>query len=225
MSTAWYATHERPYKPARFSGLAEPEALLTRGFRDGNHAWVDIYPPGAPAMRVTHSIGGNMRVPPQFAGFGSLGATARPRKNVRCLMMTPYRMRCWNTETGEGVYHEPPGATELRAAAQSPSKSLQARNTFLKKKLDEATEKLREATKQLKELRPGLRKTRPPGSGQSGEGTQGLSDINCKRTSPNHVFCWDDTSGDPKRGGFFPHETLQGLSVFRMPSRRIWWRR
>lgn len=58
-------------------GLSELERvrlLPVQGYRDGNKAWIDVFPPGGPRMRITHEV------LPTLEGLGrALTARARAR--------------------------------------------------------------------------------------------------------------------------------------------------
>lgn len=184
------------------SGLNAPEHMMTRGYKDGNNAWVDIYPRTGPAMRITHSIGGNMRNPPTFAGLGMFGAAeAKAKKNVRCISLGKGKLWCWNKDfTGNVMAPSQYGqfrVTQIRRAATQLTLDLErAERGEITPKI--AVKRNRDFFNRLIKIQQaaGLIPTPSP--------TSGVAGVDCRKVDADTVYCWDDTSGRPGGGLFIP---------------------
>lgn len=175
------------------SGLAAAHPMLTRGFKDGNNSWIDVMPSRfSPAMRITHTIGADLRKPPTFDGFAGLGAPpwggppwapgrgpTRPSRAVKCIQSGVGNMFCWNVMTGEHAWPPNPLPARPRTpAAERPS-----------------LKKVREDVEEMK------RKL-------------GMQGINCRAAGSGRVFCWDDESM-PVASAFYQKPGMEGLSGMR----------
>ena len=171
------------------SGLNEAHPMLVRGFKDGNNSWIDVMPSRlSPAMRITHTIGADLRKPPSFAGFAGLSdpawggppwasgqAPAKRPRNVKCIQSGVGNAFCWNTETGESYWPNNPYPPKKRAPKEGPGGGAAIRDAAERAAYQERM-RIRE---ELEAQSVALKKA-------------GLLGISCRSSGAGRVFCWND---------------------------------
>ena len=161
------------------AGLGMAHPMMVRGFKDGNNSWIDVMPSTlAPAMRITHTIGADLRKPPSFegfAGFGALGAPAKRPRNVKCIQSGVGNAFCWNTETGESYWPNNPYPPKKREPKTGPGGGVAIRDAAERAAYQERM-RIRE---ELEAQSAALKKA-------------GLLGISCRSSGAGRVFCWND---------------------------------
>lgn len=202
------------------SGLNEAHPMLVRGFKDGNNSWIDVMPSRlSPAMRITHTIGADLRKPPSFAGFAGLSdpawggppwasgqAPAKRPRNVKCIQSGVGNAFCWNTETGESYWPNNPYPPKKRAPKEGPGGGAAIRDAAERAAYQERM-RIRE---ELEAQSVALKKA-------------GLLGISCRSSGAGRVFCWNDE--DMSVGArFYVKPGMEGLmglgAAAKRPTRR-----